>query len=225
MNDDLIFSKEAARGAKRWSPGALTGAGGTSESPALRPDPAAAEAARVAELRNRALRQGFEQGFATGELAAREQAERLAELASAMQAELGRMEKVLAERLLELAIDIARQVVRTELVVHRDALLAVVHEAIRSVPEGTLNGEVLLHPSDADLVRTRMHEELKLGLWRIVPSPALEPGSVRITTRQCDVDATMATRWLRAMQSLGRDDAWRKPPHEGTTEGRDDAAS
>ncbi len=210
MSDNLLFPKDLARAAKRWSPDALAGASaGASLGPSAL-DPATSENARLAQVRERARREGFEQGFASGAQAANQEAERFTALALGLQKSVASLEATIATSLLDLAVDIARQVVRTELLLHRDSVLGVVHEAIRSVPEGTLNGEVLLNPEDAELVRTRMHEELKLGLWRIVPTPELAPGSVRISTRQCDVDATLPTRWRQAMQSLGREDSWKK---------------
>lgn len=212
--NDLILPREAAQTAKPWTPGKLGAAAGRESDRWSASDPNGTPESEHSALRNRALREGFEQGYATGERAAREEAERLADLVVSTQQALAQLEASLSERLLDLAIDIARQVVRSELTAHREALLSVVQEAIRSVPDGTLNSEVVLHPSDVELVRTRLHEELKIGLWRVVPNAELEPGSVRITTRQCDVDATLATRWLRVMQSLGRSDAWKQPQHE-----------
>ena len=213
MSEDLMMSPENAKAAKPWAPRALSGrrstdAPGSHGGPSAT-DPAAVQAAQLAELRNQALREGFEQGYATGEHAAAEQAQRLAELADSASSAITAIEEGLADRLLALAIDIARQVIRAEVLVNREALLSIVQEAIRTVPDGTLNGEIQLHPSDVELVRTRLHEELKLGVWRVVPHPSLEPGSVRISTRQCDVDATLPTRWQQAMQTLARSDAWK----------------
>jgi flagellar assembly protein FliH len=217
LSDDLMISREQAKHAKPWAPRALSGRRATDLTGATSgaADPASQQDAQLAELRNQALRQGFEQGYATGERAARDEAERLAELAQAAAAAIATIEETLADRLLELAIDIARQVIRGEVLINRDSLLSIVQEAIRTVPDGTLNGEVQLHPSDVELVRTRLHEELKLGVWRVVPHAGLEQGSVRISTRQCDVDATLPTRWLQAMQTLARSDAWKKPEPGG----------
>ena len=70
----------------------------------------------------------------------------------------------------------------------------------------------MLNPLDQDLVATYLGETDKIGNWRLVADPSVEAGGCRIITRSCDIDATMKTRWLRAMQTIGRTDAWLASP-------------
>ncbi|MEO7402907.1 MAG: FliH/SctL family protein, partial [Burkholderiales bacterium] len=107
-----------------------------------------------------------------------------------------------------LALDVARRVIRTDLATDREMLLPLVQEALRAVPEATTGGELRLHPDDFELVRARLADELKMGNWLVTPDPAVEVGGCRVVTKQCDVDGTLAARWRRVMQSLGRNDGW-----------------
>ena len=117
----LILPPDVAKNAKPWRPGALnTGAAAappmsrTTAPAAAAPaaanpsGPESAQASQLAALRNRALREGYEQGFATGERAVQEAAERLTELAQSAGEAFSTLENDLAAQLLDLAVAIAR---------------------------------------------------------------------------------------------------------------------
>jgi flagellar assembly protein FliH len=37
------------------------------------------------------------------------------------------------------------------------------------------------------------------------------PGGCRVDTEQCEIDATLPTRWRRLLAGLGRSDDWLEP--------------
>jgi flagellar assembly protein FliH len=152
--------------------------------------------------------EGFEVGYAEGKQRADEHAAKFEQLANALQLALTTFENDIAEQLTALSLDIARRVIRTDLTTDRDLLLPLIQETLRSVPEATAGGELRVHPDDLAVVRERLADELRIGNWLVCADSAVESGGCRVVTKQCEIDATLAARWRRVMQSLGRNDGW-----------------
>ncbi len=108
-----------------------------------------------------------------------------------------------ADALLDLALEIARQVVRREVVVARDALLPALHEAVTLVIDQHAHPRVHLNPADLELIRPELDSDAMLKGCRFVPDAAVANGGCRVETAQGDIDATLATRWNRVAQTLG----------------------
>jgi len=203
--DSLSIPKEELVGVRRWSPNSLAERGPGAERRAAnqaggpRGDPAQAE---LALAREEAIRQGF----ASGRELALEQAARLRSIATGLQDAAALAEQDLAEAVLRLGIDLARNVIRSELQSHPEALLACVRDALSGAPEVFGTFELLLHPEDVEIVRTALEGETHLGNWRIIPDPGVGRGGCRLTSRSGDIDATLATRWRQALAQLGRED-------------------
>ncbi|MFN0302487.1 MAG: FliH/SctL family protein [Burkholderiales bacterium] len=159
-----------------------------------------------------AKREGFAAGLSEGKALGQQQVQRFSKILHLVEAAFADLETSTASALIELSIDLARTVVRSELVTRNDLIQPVIAEALRALPEAVTTGEITLNPIDQDLVATYLGETDKLGNWRLVADPSVEAGGCRIITRSCDIDATMKTRWLRAMQTIGRIDAWHVNP-------------
>jgi flagellar assembly protein FliH len=183
------------------------------------PSPEAqAEAARLEQRklleaeRQRARVEGYNAGYNAGReagaQAARDAADRLLMTAANAQQSWHDLEQDLSEQVLDLALEVARQVLRHDYQARRDALIEVVQEAMQCVSEGALKPEMRLHPADVELVRGAIGDELQRGNWKLAEDHRIEPGGCRITTTQGEVDATLPTRWRRVIAALGRDTSW-----------------
>lgn len=203
LSNNRFFSHADRSRARRWTPDAL--GNGFVDAALDSGEPHEAAAARAAAI---AGEEGFRAGFASGEAAVRSATVRLAKIAASAEHCLAGHEQQIAEGLLDLALDIARQIVRADLKVKRDDVLKVVREAMDCLPQSTVRAQLYLHPNDADLVRSHIGDELASGSWQIVEDHRIEPGGCRISAASCDVDATLATRWKRVVGTLGRDLSW-----------------
>jgi len=154
---------------------------------------------------------GYEAGLARGlaEAAARAGAERAADLAR-LDAVLARLDEAVdgaianaADQVLDLAIAIARQVVRDEIVARPEALVAVVREALATVSEVHGHPTVRLAPSDLELVRNALGGEMQHRGARFAADAGITPGGCRIDAPQIEIDATLETRWRRVLAALG----------------------
>lgn len=165
-----------------------------------------------AQAREEGLVQGREQGYADGLAAGREQArlerQRLQDIARSFAQETEQANEAVAQDLLDLALELARALLKTALEVKPELLLPIVKDAIRYLPTLQPPAQLFLNPADAQLVREELGEELTSHGWRIQSDSQILRGGCRVETRSNQIDATMETRWQRLTTALGKDAAW-----------------
>ncbi|GAB3630423.1 flagellar assembly protein FliH [Pandoraea terrae] len=154
---------------------------------------------------------GYEAGYAAGQSAGRAEVEaraaQLADLAHAFGNAVESIDADIAEPLLTLALDIARQALRQTLAVHPEALLPVVRELLAHDP---LTGapRLLLNPDDVALVEAHLKDELDAAGWTVRADPTIARGGCKAQAASGEIDATLPTRWERVVAALGRDLPW-----------------
>ena len=175
-----------------------------------RPGTGLATVTELEDLQEQARREGHEEGYAEGRAkglaAAAAEAGRMKAIVASLEAACGALQGEIAEDVLTLALDVARQVLHEALPVRRELLLPVVREAIQGMPAGT--ARIQLNPADVELVRAHFGEELRVNNWQIVEDHRIQPGGCRLVSPNCEVDATLANRWKRVLATLGKDHAW-----------------
>jgi flagellar assembly protein FliH len=166
-----------------------------------------AQQAGASEGRQQGHAEGWQEGYAAGLAAARKEADGLHALSLAMPGALRLAEKELADDLLTLALDIARQVVRQALTVEPQLILAVVRELLQTEPALSGTPRLLLHADDMALVQQYLTEDLQAAGWLLRSDPAITRGGCRVQASSGELDATMETRWQRVAAALGRSQA------------------
>ncbi len=160
----------------------------------------------------KAIEKAFQEGFRAGQSAAREDAERdrghLQAILASHERALGQLDDALARAIVELSVDLARHVTRAHLAVREDAVLPVIRDALAQLREDTAPARIHLSPADAELARRDLGEELAERACRVVPDPSLSRGDVRLVSAHAEIDATMPTRWRKAMAPLGETNDW-----------------
>ncbi|MFM2263432.1 MAG: hypothetical protein RI959_2108 [Pseudomonadota bacterium] len=172
-----------------------------------------------------ALRQqAHEEGFAMGKQAGAEetrkalegplkrqmqnQSQMLAQVLKNAQLQLEHLEQQLADQILELACDLARQVVRRELSQPLEPLKAVVQEALALAMQDQHAATLRLNPADLALMQNDLAQAIGEHAVRVVPDPQLSSGSCKLETAQGTVDGTVERRWARAVSNLGLQVEW-----------------
>lgn len=172
-----------------------------------------AELARLRlEARKTGEAEGYEQGCARGQTeghaaglaAVQAQAEQLRALAQALPAALRMAEASVADDLLALAMDIAKQVLGQALTADPQAILPLVHELLQAEPALTGSPQLLLHPDDAALVKEHLADDLKSAGWRIRADAHITRGGCRVLATSGERDASLETRWERVTATLAR---------------------
>lgn len=205
MNERYI-PREQSTGWRRFKMNALS-EGVTERRSAERrsaPPPGAAVDAAQADAR----KEGFRQGYRAGQAQAEAEAGRIRAVTAQFTRSCAMLEQELAGQLLDLALDIARHMLRADVKARREALLPVVREAIACLPDQVQRPQLHLNPADVELVRARIGDELQTAGFTIVEDHRIEPGGCRISAANCEVDATLPARWRRVLAALGRDLAW-----------------
>lgn len=147
---------------------------------------------------------GQTEGHAAGLAAVQAQGEQLLALALALPAALHMAESSVADDLLALALDIAKQVLGQALTADPQALLPLVHELLQAEPALTGSPQLLLHPDDAALVKEHLADELKSAGWRIRADAHITRGGCRVLASSGERDASLETRWERVAATLAR---------------------
>lgn len=165
---------------------------------------------QIQRIQQQAYQEGFAAGMKDGRAESQAITHRLQAMMLALHRSMSQFEEAMAQEIMDLALDIARQMVRSALQAEPALVLAVVREALESLPQVNQNPTLALNPQDAQLVRDMLAQEYQRDVWRIVEDPQIERGGCRIETATAEIDANMEGRWQRIVNSLGSDAPWRK---------------
>lgn len=174
----------------------------------------------LAAIREEARQQGYEDGYRAGH--ADGQAAALDAGRAATQQLLAPMESIaanfsealrgadqlIANDVLELALHLAKGMLKQALPARPELVIPIVREAIEYLPTVQQPALLMLNPEDAAVVREGIGEELEKGGWRVVEDPAIERGGCKIDTATNQIDAQVQSRWTRLSHALGKDLDW-----------------
>lgn len=164
----------------------------------------------------RGQEEGFQAGFREGRAKALVEAQRLSKTAGKLESALDRLEETVADELLALAVELAREVIRQEITARPETLLAVVREALEQLPHQ--HAAIYLHPEDASLLRSYMGDQLTHAGHRIHEDGKLARGDCVVEAGGSQLDATVAMRWQRVLEGLGVAAAWLPSPAQRVAE-------
>jgi len=151
--------------------------------------------------------QGLVEGHAAGLAATQALAAQLQALALAFPAALQLAQSSIADDLLALALDIARQVLGQALAADPQAIVSVVHELLQAEPSLSGAPQLVLHPDDAALVKEVLADDLKAAGWRVRSDAHIARGGCRVLAHSGERDATVQARWERVSAALARNQA------------------
>jgi flagellar assembly protein FliH len=131
-----------------------------------------------------------------------DQAHRLAALCDLQARPLARIDGEVEQQLAELAIAIARQLLRRELKIDPSQVIAVVRETVGLLPAAARDVRVIVNPEDATLIRERLVTPHSEVAWRLVEDPMLSRGDCRVATDTAQIDARLESRLNAAIAAL-----------------------
>jgi flagellar assembly protein FliH len=171
-------------------------------------------------VRQEGYADGFTQGHAQATLEAQRQiadfvakqgqeaARHFARIFSSAQEQLAETEQVMARGVLELACELARQVVRQELSVSPNVLQPVMREALGLLVADAKSALVRMNPLDFDVLEEVMRAEFPNLTLTFVADASVTRGGCLVESAGTVVDGTVEKRWMRAIASLGLDSPW-----------------
>jgi flagellar assembly protein FliH len=154
------------------------------------------------------LEEGRKAGLAAGQETIENQLDALLALAAALEGAQLRQDHEVAREVLELALVMARQILRAALQVKPELILDAIREALVTLP--TLNGhhKIITHPDSAQIVRDWLAREHGHLSWKVMEDAQMEPGDFRIESAYSDLDGSVRARWVELTSCLGADVAW-----------------
>jgi flagellar assembly protein FliH len=195
---------------ERWELASFDSPAESEIAGASKPGSPAVSEEEAHQIREQARQEGHQAGYAAGKAQAeamgRQEALLLAETLENLERTITELNQAVAEDLLALSIEIARQVVRQTVAVKPEVILGVIREALEQLP--LLHAAIHLNPEDASLARLRAGEQLAHAGHRIHEDPKLRRGDVIIEAGGSHLDASLSTRWRRVVEALGQDAPW-----------------
>lgn len=151
---------------------------------------------------------GYIDGLERGRAEAAEELAHLRTISSTFAKALADADEVIANDVLDLALQLARGMLRAALPVKPELMLPIVRDAIAYLPIVQQPAVLMLNPMDVDLVRSAMGEDIDKGGWRVIEDASIERGGCKIDTASNQIDAQCESRWLRLNQALAKDVDW-----------------
>lgn len=218
-----IIPREELGDFASWQPGTFGGAQRASGKPvasaaataASEPD-ATEWQARVSAARLAAYKDGYRDGLAALESFkqsfAQQATSQVGALLDAFDRQLSALDGELAQALTRTAVQLAQQVLRTELNQRPELVARVASEAVNAVMLSARHISVHVHPADLPLVAEGAEDALKARHARLQPDATLARGGVLVHSDVGSIDARIAVRWAQAAAALGQGgdsaDAW-----------------
>lgn len=163
---------------------------------------------QIDRMHQTAHSEGFEQGYRDGQARVAAEAEKLAALLRNVAADIDEFDRNIADNVMSFALVVAQAVLRTDLDHRPELIIPVIREALAEFPTTGHSRQLHLHPQDAAIVKQHGSDLVSSGRIEIVEDASIEPGGCRLRSDIGEVDATLPTRWKRALSALGRTDAW-----------------
>jgi flagellar assembly protein FliH len=167
---------------------------------------------------------GFEEGYAQGHAHAtlegqrqiqqyidtqgQDAANHFLSMFKAGQDQIEQSQQAMAKGVLELACELARQVLRRELTVNPNALQPVVREALSLLTVDSKMAAVRMHPVDLDVFAEDLAREFPNLQLNLVPDASVTAGGCLVEAAGTVIDGTVERRWHKAVASLGLESAW-----------------
>lgn len=221
---------EEVQGARAWS---LDNLGNTAPSPfapmrpGAQPQPPAPAASApvepppppepdIQEQLYAARQSGYHDGYRDGMAAleafkhsfAQQVSAQVGVLVRNFDAEMQALEGDMAQSLARIAVELARQVVRSELQQRPELIARVAHDAVEALQLSARHVRVRVNPDDFPLVKEGAGEEMQAREAQLIPDAEVARGGVKVDADIASVDATIAARWQQAVSALGQQSIW-----------------
>ncbi|HEX4842771.1 MAG TPA: FliH/SctL family protein [Limnobacter sp.] len=158
------------------------------------------------EALTRAQEQGQQSGYEAGWNAAHNERVVLVQAAQTMEAEFERFKSELSEKLLDLAVLVSKKIVADTVEVQSQQAGLILQNLIESMQ---LNAKALTlraHPNTIRVLEQQFGDQQMLGNLRLLEDSKQLQGGFVLQHPEGEVDATLQTRWLRAIEALGKND-------------------
>ncbi len=191
-----------------------------SAKPARAPEPEAPPPPDIATLVREARQAGYHDGHRDG-LAAMESFKQMqtAQMAAFMNDQVGglvtdlhlrleSLEQQLSGRIAGVALELARQVVRSEIATRPEVVVAVAEDALSTLLSSARDVVLRLNPDDFAMAQGSLQGHLRTRGARVVADAHVSPGGCLVESDIAVVDASVESRWRQASAAMGVTTEW-----------------
>ena len=203
MSPGSIIPKEQLSAYQRWELNSFDGVAPGKNQAVVLPT-----VEQIERIHQQAREEGLAAGYLEGKDQVQTEAERLQKLVNNLEQELQHFDQQVAQSLLTLSLDVAKQMLCQALRVRPEFVLTVVQDAIACLPHFNQHAHLVLHPEDATLVRPRLGEQLSHSGGKILEDTQRKRGGCRFEPANSQIDATMPSRWQRVLAAIGQEGEW-----------------
>ncbi len=147
-------------------------------------------------------KEAFDEGFALGHSRGLEQGtvemtqkiEQFERLLESLATPFKVLDDDVVKSVADLAILIARHLVRRELKIDRGEIVAVVRDTMQHLPVAVRNPRIRLHPEDIDIVKNALRIGEESRSWHLQPDPLVTRGGCIVETDASRIDASVEAR-------------------------------
>lgn len=137
---------------------------------------------------------GYMEGLAKGQHEINEKVEHLQSLLAALTMPLPNLDDQVVDELVQLSMAVVKHMIRRELKMSPDEIVAVVKEALSVLPSAAAEITIELHPQDARIISETLVHPTTNSNWKIKEDPLLTRGGCRVLTSTSRIDATVENR-------------------------------
>lgn len=209
-----FIPREELQGFAAWNPDSFGGRahGAAAVEPEPQPPTEAEWQAKVAAARQAGYQDGYRDGLVALEgfkqSFAAQATTQVGRLIEGLDREFLALETRMAEAVTAVAVQLARQVLRSELQARPELVAGIAAEAVNAVLLSARQITLQVHPQDLPLVSEGAGEVLQARGARLVADAAIERGGCRVESDLGAVDARIASRWAQAASALGNEEPW-----------------
>jgi len=146
------------------------------------------------QARAEGYQQGLDEGRAAGATQMQSRLKQLGDLIAGLANPVRMLDGEIESQVAELAMLVARQLVRRELKLDPSQVIGVVRETLGLLPVTSRQIRLMLHPDDAALVRDALSVRDTVQSVLIVDDPVQQRGGCRVVTDTSRIDATVEAR-------------------------------
>jgi len=202
-----IINEESATNVKSWVPPRVVndaagtevaGQGGTGYM----------TAAGIEDIQKQAYDEAFEKGLLAGKVELAKRINELDIILGSFAEPFNNLDDEVVSDMADLVISMLRQLVRREIRTDPGQIIAIVREAVASLPTASSKVYLHLNPEDVAMVRDTLLLSDDERNWELVDDPIISRGGCLVRTEYSQVDARLETRIAKLIsQVFGEDRA------------------
>ena len=153
-----------------------------------------------------AYQEGFEKGLQEGRAKGQQEisanAQKLMQIATALGKPYAEIDEAAEAEFINLALALAKQVIRKELQTQPEAIASIVHQALSTLSNVTSDVIVTVNPEDAAILKEEDQNFSELGSVKFKEDATIARGGCRVQSSASRVDATIEKQFEQLTQQL-----------------------